>query len=145
MDSYKHLDEICREMFNANRGVSAYIDEMISLSDGELYVPSWEEDLKNLKYCRFVRNRIVHDVACTEENMSSSEEVEWLENFYTRIMNQTDPLSLYRLKKSGEENYSVTTPVHTNYENQKQSAGCSTFLLLALGIIIALILLLINL
>lgn len=145
MDSYKHLDKICREMFNANRGVSAYIDEMISLSDGEFYVPSWEEDLKNLKYCRFVRNRIVHDVACTEENMSSSEEVEWLENFYTRIMNQTDPLSLYRLKKSGEENYSVTTPVHTNDKNQKQSAGCSTFLLLALGIIIALILLLINL
>ncbi len=144
MDSYKHLDKICREMFNANRGVSAYIDEMISLSDGGFYVSSWEEDLKNLKYCRFVRNRIVHDVACTEENMSSSEEVEWLEEFYSRIMNQTDPLSLYCLAKSGEDNNAVTTPVHTNEENQKQSAGCSTFLLLALGIIIALVFIIID-
>lgn len=144
MDSYKHLDKICGEMFNANRGVSAYIDEMTSISDGEFYVSSWEEDLKKLKYCRFVRNRIAHDVACTEDNMCSSEDVECLEDFYSRIMNQTDPLSLYRLAKSKKEKNAVTTPVHNIGKQKKHSAGCSTFLFLAVGIIIALVLILIN-
>ena len=152
MDSYKHLDKICGEMFNANRGVSAYIDEMTSIFDGNFYVSSWEEDLKKLKYCRFVRNRIAHDVACTEDNMCSFEDVEWLEDFYSRIMNQTDPLSLYRLAKSKKEKKAVTTPakipvqtpVHNIGKQKKPSAGCSTFLFLAVGIIIALALILIN-
>ena len=149
MDSYKHLDKICREIFDEPKGVTAYINEMKNIYDGMYYVNSWEEDLNNLKYCRFVRNRIAHDVACTEENMCSSDEVVWLDNFYSRILNQTDPLSLYRISKSdinnvvtaSEKDERLATSVHTVNKTAKSSVGCSTFLFLAVGIITAIVLL----
>ncbi len=152
MDSYKHLDKICREIFNETKGVTAYINEMLNISDGKCYVSCWEDDLKNLKYYRFIRNRITHDVACTEDNMCSLEDVAWLDNFYSRIMNQSDPLSLYRSAKSdknnittiSEKNKSASTSVHTVDKIQKSSAGCSTFLFLVIGIITALILFISN-
>ena len=28
MEAFKHLDKICKEMFNAEKGVTSYIDEM---------------------------------------------------------------------------------------------------------------------
>ena len=146
MDSYKHLDKICREIFNEPKGVASYINEMKNIYDGKSYVNSWEEDLKNLKYYLYVRNRIAHDVACTEENMSSLEDVSWLDNFYSRILNQTDPLSLYRMAKSDNVVTSSKSDdtIHTVNKTAKSSVGCSTFLFLAIGIITALVLIILN-
>lgn len=28
MESYKHLDKICREIFNSDKGITTYIDTM---------------------------------------------------------------------------------------------------------------------
>ena len=50
-------------------GVSLYIDEMINTPVGSRYVKSWNEDLKQLKHYRWVRNQIVHEPGCTETNM----------------------------------------------------------------------------
>lgn len=95
-NSYKHLDKICGEVYNDRRGISAYIDEMSVISNGDFYVVGWEEDLKRLKHYRWVRNQIAHDTSCTEENMCIPEDARWIDGFYRRIMNQTDPLALYR-------------------------------------------------
>ena len=56
----------------------------------------WRDDLEQLKHYRWVRNQIAHEPGCTEENMCEARDTQWLMDFYGRIMNQTDPLALYR-------------------------------------------------
>lgn len=57
IDSYKKLEKLCNEMYGDKHGVSLYIDEMINTPVGSRYVKSWNEDLKQLKHYRWVRNR----------------------------------------------------------------------------------------
>ena len=96
LDSYKRLERLCRDVMDDDRRVSAYIDEMVRLSDGSRRVSGWDRDLKQLKHYRWVRNQIVHEPDCSEETMCGPEDVRWIEDFHARIMNQTDPLALYR-------------------------------------------------
>ena len=95
IESYKHLDKICGEMFETQYGVSAYIEEMLNNPHGSFLVRGWENDLKQLKHYRWIRNQIVHEPDCYEQNMCESGDDEWLDDFYERIINQTDPLTLY--------------------------------------------------
>lgn len=96
IDSYKHLERICGDLLKDDRRVSAYIDEMIKTPRGAYLVKGWNEDLRQLKHCRWIRNQIVHEPGCTEENMCHPDDALWLDTFYSRIINQTDPLALYR-------------------------------------------------
>lgn len=100
IDSYKRLDKLCSEMYGDIHGLSTYIDEMIGKPDGSYYVSGWNEDLKQLKHYRWVRNQIVHEPGCTEENMCAPGDMQWLDNFYSRIMSTNDPLALYRKLRS---------------------------------------------
>ena len=95
IESYKHLDKICGEMFETQYGVSAYIEEMLNNPHGSFLVRGWENDLKQLKHYRWIRNQIVHEPDCYEETMCEAGDDEWLDDFYERIINQTDPLALY--------------------------------------------------
>lgn len=94
-NAYKHLEKLCGDLLNDERRISAYIDEMAKISDGSSKVYNWDNDLKKLKHYRWIRNQIVHEPDCQEENMCHPDDVAWLNNFYSRIMNQTDPLALY--------------------------------------------------
>ena len=82
-------------MFETQYGVSAYIEEMLNNPHGSFLVRGWENDLKQLKHYRWIRNQIVHEPDCYEQNMCESGDDEWLDDFYERIINQTDPLTLY--------------------------------------------------
>lgn len=95
IESYKHLEKLCGEVMNDDRRVSAYIDEMINTPRGSYFVRGWDNDLKQLKHYRWIRNKIVHEPDCTEQNMCELSDTAWLDDFYSRIMNQTDPLTLY--------------------------------------------------
>lgn len=95
IDSYKHLEQICGDSLRDSRRVSAYIDEMKNKPSGSYLVKGWDNDLKQLEHYRWVRNRIAHDPGCSEENMCKADDALWLDNFYSRIMNQSDPLALY--------------------------------------------------
>lgn len=95
IESYKHLERLCGDVMNDDRRISAYIDEMVENPRGAQLVPEWDEDLKQLKHYRWVRNKIAHEPDCTESNMCQPGDEQWLDNFYLRIINQTDPLSLY--------------------------------------------------
>lgn len=94
-ESYKHLEKLCGELLDSDRGVSAYIDAMIKTPRGSYRVPGWDDDLKRLKHYRWVRNQIAHEPNCTESNMCEPDDAEWLDAFHKRIMNQRDPLALY--------------------------------------------------
>jgi hypothetical protein len=95
IETYKRLERLCEDIMQDARGISAYIDEMESLPEGSFYVRSWQNDLKMLKHYRWIRNKIAHEPDCCEENMCSPEDALWLVNFYERLLNQTDSLSLY--------------------------------------------------
>ena len=86
IDSYKRLEQLCNDMFNDKHGISIYIDKLSKIDDKNI-------DLKKLKHCRYLRNKIVHEPNCTEENMCKPEDVKFLNDFYKRIKNHTDPLS----------------------------------------------------
>ena len=94
MNSYKQLEKLCNEIYHDSHGVSSYIDDMTNLFLDLRYIPDRNDDLKQLKHYRWVRNQIVHEPNCTEENMCEPEDVVWIDNFYNRIMKQSDPLSL---------------------------------------------------
>lgn len=93
MSAYKHLDTICRDMNGI--GVSGYIEDMEANRQGAYTVQGWDSDYRQLKHYRWVRNQIAHEINAEEENMCTPEDTQWLENFYQRIMNCSDPLARY--------------------------------------------------
>ena len=119
IDSYKHLEKLCGEILNDDRRLSAYIDEMINTPNGNHYVRNWDDDLKTLKHYRWVRNQISHEPGCNESNMCDPEDELWLNHFYSRIMNQTDPLSMYRKARSATNN--SRSRAQTSYEYRPQT------------------------
>jgi len=145
MASYKRLEKLCGDVMGDERKVSAYIDAMLSKSLGSRYVAGWDSDLRNLKHYRWVRNQIVHDPDCCEEMMCGPEDVQWLEDFHDRIMDQTDPLALYRKatqqpsRPSAAPAYKSDPPVYSPRLGQPQlrrkPAGCALYLLVLIGIL----------
>lgn len=95
MDSYKHLEKLCGDMLGDERRISAYIDEMYENTEGWDLVNGWESDLKKLKHYRWVRNRIVHEPDAYEDELCDAEDIEWLDDFYYRIIDREDPLNRY--------------------------------------------------
>lgn len=98
MQSYKKLDNLCRDMNGV--GVTGYIEEMESLYNGERRVDGWRDDYYTLKHYRHIRNQIAHEAYASEETLCRPEDEKWVESFYSRIMHQADPIYLYR--KSGQ-------------------------------------------
>ena len=151
IDSYKHLEKLCGEVLNDDRRISAYIDEMTNTPRGSYYVRTWNEDLKKLKHYRWVRNQISHEPDCTEQNMCKAEDEIWLDEFYSKIMNQTDPLTLYHrainprpvINNTAKSNQSIPMCTGKNYQKNstRRGAGCVILigaLLLIFGIIVLL-------
>ena len=140
IDSYKKLEKLCNEMYCDKHGISLYIDEMINTPMGSRYVKSWNEDLKQLKHYRWVRNQIVHEPGYTEANMCNRGDIQWINSFYSRIMSTSDPLALYRKAiRSNRKTHSLsgykTASWQRNYSQQKEkrsrssqeSFGCGRF------------------
>lgn len=149
IDSYKHLEKLCGEIFSDSKGVSAYIDEMVKTLDGSYYVKSWDDDLKALKHYKWVRNQISHDPDCNEENMCEPGDKIWIDNFYSRIMNQEDPLSAYRKACSAaRKSHSQTPPCpdseQTKTNNLHESKNAINFAAILFAAIVLIIILIIS-
>ncbi len=105
IEAYKRLEKLCGDMYGDDKKITGYIERMEKNYNGEYYVDGWNEDLKKLKHYRWIRNKISHEPNCSEDDYCSNEDVEWLDDFYARIMNQTDPLALYAKKIRGRQTY----------------------------------------
>ena len=139
LESYKRLERLCRDVMDDDRRVSAYIDEMVRLSDGSRRLSGWDRDLKQLKHYRWVRNQIVHDPDCSEEKMCGPEDVRWIEDFHARIMNQTDPLALYR--RTTKESKNCEAVVYTGRGKRLgERSGCLPVLVCVILVIVTLFL-----
>lgn len=128
IDSYKRLEKLCNEIYGSNRGLSAYIDDMLNNPSGTRYVEDWNETLKQLKHYRWIRNQIVHEPNCNEENMCVSDDILWLDKFYSRILSSSDPISLYRKSRNQastqrlKQTYS-SSEVRRTYEKSRSSTS----------------------
>lgn len=141
LETYKRLEKLCGEILNDDRRISAYIDEMTNTLSGVYFVSGWNEDLKQLKHYRWVRNQIAHNPDCTEENMCNEQDTQWISAFYTRIMNQTDPLSLYRKamhlsQKQPTKNVEWQHSQKENYYETDHRVGCFAAVLIVVVIAI---------
>lgn len=94
-DSYKRLDNLCKDLFQTDRGISSYIEEMEKHRYVNYPIEHWDSDYKNLKHLRYCRNQIAHVDGVTEEEICTEDDIRWLEDFYQRILNQTDPIAKY--------------------------------------------------
>lgn len=94
--SYKRLEKLCNDIYGENHGISIYIDEMTDTPSGARVVRGWYDDLGKLKQYRWIRNQIVHNPEYTEDDLCEMQDAEWLEEFSLRIINQKDPLAMYR-------------------------------------------------
>lgn len=93
IDEYKHLEKMCSEMYGQQHGISQYIADMEQTSSYTAgRIPGWNNDLANLKRVRYIRNKMVHD-AEDYDDAYEPEDLEFLRQFYQRILNQQDPLA----------------------------------------------------
>ena len=109
-EEYKKLDNLCKDLFKSDRGVSQYIEEMecTPLSESRL-VESWQDDYKMLKHVRWIRNNIAHNNECSG---CSKSDVKSVKDFYKKIINQKDPFSVIaqnsrELQRSNNKNYNT--------------------------------------
>ncbi len=96
MNSYKELDNLCKDLFSSDKGVTTYIEEMEKL---KFLNDSAKRDYKNLKHYRHIRNKIAHENNANEENMCTAEDTFWIDNFHYRIIKCDDPLNLGLVNK----------------------------------------------
>jgi hypothetical protein len=95
IESYKRLDNLCKDLFKSETGVTTYINNMEYLTNARYQIGNWDSDYKQLKHFRYIRNQIVHENNVTEGNICNKNDILWIEQFHQRILQRTDPLALY--------------------------------------------------
>lgn len=113
LQKYKELDNLCKDLLNSEKGVSSYIESMEQCAYSRKIV-GWEDDYRNLKKYRYMRNRIVHENNVDEETLCSETDEMWLEQFHERIINCEDPLALHRQYKMSFHQYPQGQKRQTN-------------------------------
>ena len=91
LEEYKYVDKICQEMLGAGKGVTAYIEQLDETPMTVRYWSTeWNDEYKQLKHVRWLRNQIAHStgtVDCTQSDL------EWLKGFHNRLLTQQDLLA----------------------------------------------------
>jgi len=118
LTAYKKVDNLIKDAYASDSGVSTYIEEIERTSYQNWYGVRWEDTYKKLKHYRYIRNQIVHDDNASEESLCSFEDVQWLEKFYNDLLIGDDPLArrghIVRQNSSVHKNTPRQKPVYTN-------------------------------
>lgn len=90
-DEFKRVDAMCRDMLNSDKGVGTYIELMeMSPMSTRYRIANWDNDYKQLKHIRWVRNQLAHETGYVE---CTADDVEWLKDFHQRLLKCEDPLA----------------------------------------------------
>ena len=91
LDEYKYVDAICRDMLGAEKGVSAYIEQLDETPVTVRYwITEWNDEYRQLKHIRWLRNQIAHSTGSVE---CSQADLDWLKGFHNRLLTQQDLLA----------------------------------------------------
>ena len=133
-ETYKSLDSLLKDMYCSGRGVSDYIDDMEETNGAARLVPDWDFDLKQLRRLRHIRNQLAHEKDAFCENFCTNLDILWLENFRKRLLNRTDPISLYQNILKAERSSKQNNPPPRFIEQFKKT-GSKTLLFAALAFV----------
>lgn len=89
LNAYVALDTLCNDIFSVPNGVTAYIEEI----ERKGLCCRYDYDYNQLKHVRWLRNQLMHE---TYSESCSYDDIEFVENFRERIMQERDPLSEQR-------------------------------------------------
>ena len=84
------------------------------MTSAPILFPNWNFVLRRLKYLRHIRNNHSHDVGTSYGDICSPEDVQWLESFYSEIMNTTDPIAQYRKATAPKPKSKIPTSTQYN-------------------------------
>lgn len=119
LEEYKKLDNLLKDKFSSEKGVSEYIDKMKQDNYyGESYIKDWQYYFKQLKRVRWLRNNIAHNNGVSD---CRKDDVEFLKNFYNATLNNMDPLRLLYLRRKKESQNDNKT--HNYNDNSPQSSN----------------------
>lgn len=144
LEEYKRLDKLCREIYDSDKGVTSYIEDMKKHSAlGMHYVRTWDEDLKALIHIRDLRNKLKHELGTMNYTMCNDADIDLVVNFYARIIKQSDPLST--LNKISIALPEQKTDTKQKYSNSNTNANTSELLpTILIGILFVILGLLIS-
>lgn len=150
-DEYTRLDNVCRQMFNTEKGVTEYINSMESTAYAKSRgVPDWDSDLRMLKQYRHIRNRLAHTPGAFRQDICVQYDVTWIMMFRERILKRKDPLAVLfrqaRVQKSGQKAKPVvvTPKKHTKKRKIVLSDRARTLLMIGGALALIVIIILIN-
>ncbi len=138
-EKFKRLDRLCRDIYGSTPdnklGVTLYLEDMEQNSyQGALKVTNWTSDYTHLKRVRNLRNEIAHSDEPLDYDLCTEEDIDFVESFRERILNQTDPLALLRKQRShAYRNDSTQRAAHK--APQQEATGCLGLVVSALIII----------
>ena len=106
LESYKRLDQLCRDMFRSKDGVTEYINQMDRVISRINSKGDWRNFYSRLKYQRRLRNNLVHN---TEFSECTEEDIDEVEYFFELILKQEDPLACIRKQQTLTRHESIQT------------------------------------
>ena len=128
LEEYKYVDSLCRDMLSAEKGVTAYIEQMEATQPVVRYkIVGWDDDYRKLKHIRWLRNKIAHSTGNVECMPS---DVAWLKTFHNRLLTQHDPLAdAYRITRETQNRVKAQTakptPITVSHEAYSCDSGSS--------------------
>lgn len=117
-EKYKKLDKLLKDMLKSDTGVSEYIRAMENTSvEWRINVRTWDNVYKQLKRARWIRNKLAHEVPL-DCDICSYDDLFNLDEFYSSLINQSDPLTLARKEKNYRRaQYSITEKANNSQQS----------------------------
>ena len=145
LEEYKRLDKLLRDMYQSEKGVTAYIDHMKSVAPCESKgIPGWDDDFRRLNALRKLRNYLVHECGTMEQALCSQDDITLINDFYRRIVQIKDPIAMYTYRRKTSRRGTVTE--RENYmgfselgmqENRSKFDSCVGKILVCVMILVA--------
>lgn len=137
-EEFKRLDKLCSEMYGDMHGVTAYIEDMRAMEyANSCKADDFEETLRELVRLRHVRNALAHDTSLNNIDEVTENDIEWIINFYQKILATADPIALCSQKKQSFQSNEKVEKVQSRRKKKYK------ILLIDIGLIILLIILLV--
>lgn len=94
-EEFTKLNRLCTTIYQMEDGVAGYIAEMGGISNtyGEM-VPKWGEDFEVLCRCHMTYCTLTQSADAFRECLTGQEDVDWVKDLCSRIMERKDPLAL---------------------------------------------------
>jgi len=123
---YTRLDRLCMDAYGTEKGISNYIDLMMetpAVRRGG--VRGWDDDIRNLRRLRHIRNQLAHDADAFDEELCTQGDIQWLKSFHSRVLSRNDPLA--QLHQTGTYQTTSGYSERTWYSEDvsEKRTGCS--------------------